>query len=687
VSASKPAAPEPDEIAGRFQIVQKLGAGAFGTVYKARDKVLGRMVAIKTIRLEGLAASQASLQEMLDRFSREARVAAQLKHPNIVTIYDIGNAEGLSYISMEFIDGVGLDRVIAQTGRMSVERAAALGTQVADALDYAYRQQKLVHRDIKPANIMIEAGDRVKVTDFGIAKVTDSAEHLTMTGSLLGTPSYMSPEQARGHALDGRSDLFSLGCVLYEMVAGVKAFRGESITALLFKIITEEPPPIRDLEPTVPDELLRIVAKALSKDPETRYQTGRELADDLLALTKPGFVPTLRQADVATIPGSQGPGQAPTIATPPTSQVTVSSASTLGRPAGASATVPAATAPVGPTVLIPETKAPPPLVAPPPPPVPRKSTAGAPRPPQPLVGPAPRKTGMSAGALLGLALAGLVVVAVAGVGGWYLLGRRAAAPSPTASLSPAPETTSAPATPAPATGAAAGGPAAEAGTAGTGGTPSVATAPLTTLAPPPARETVTGARPGPTQRAQAAPPPAGRAGGGPAPSESQAGPGAPQAAPGETAPAAGNYDFLNQIPSEALDGRDAGAVAQKYRSDRSGGSTGYGATTRLRARERFPGNTTLLERPAVGTLWHLMVAENAYHKKTGRYGSLRELQGAGVLRLDVPILGDGSFRRARYHFTVSVQSDGFRAEAQPLALQGRPFFVDDSGYIRSADQE
>ena len=204
--------PEPTEIAGRYQVVQKLGAGAFGTVYKAKDKILGRMVAIKTIRLEGLAAAGASLDELIDRFKREAQVSAQLKHPNIVTIYDIGEADGLSYLAMEFIDGVGLDRVIANDGPAAASSGRPLlAAQVADALDFAHTNN-VVHRDIKPANIMIEAGDRVKVTDFGIAKVTDSGDHLTMTGSLLGTPSYMSPEQARGSALDGRSDLFAVGC-------------------------------------------------------------------------------------------------------------------------------------------------------------------------------------------------------------------------------------------------------------------------------------------------------------------------------------------------------------------------------------------------------------------------------------------------------------------------------------------
>ena len=197
--SSNPANPEPTHI-GKFEIEKVLGAGAMGKVYKARDPELDRFVAIKTIRLEGLAASQASLDDLVARFKREAKVAAQLKHPNIVTIHEINSVPGNTYLVMEFVDGVGLDRVIKGSGKMAVERAAAIGIQVADALDYAWRGPKLVHRDIKPANIMVEPGDHVKVTDFGIAKLMtgDTVDHLTATGSLLGTPSYMSPEQARG---------------------------------------------------------------------------------------------------------------------------------------------------------------------------------------------------------------------------------------------------------------------------------------------------------------------------------------------------------------------------------------------------------------------------------------------------------------------------------------------------------
>src|SRR6185295_16293267 len=167
-------------------------------------------------------------------------------------------------------------------------------------LDFAHKKG-VVHRDIKPANIMIEPGDRMKVTDFGIAKMADSGEHLTVTGSLLGTPSYMSPEQAKGATLDGRSDLFAVGCILYEMIAGKKAFRGDSITGLIFKIITEEPQLITELDPTLTPEVVQIIQRALSKAPDARYQSGRELAEDLLSFSRPGSSPTLRQGEIDTL--------------------------------------------------------------------------------------------------------------------------------------------------------------------------------------------------------------------------------------------------------------------------------------------------------------------------------------------------------------------------------------------------
>ena len=649
MSASRPAAPEPTEIAGRYLVEKKLGAGAFGTVYKAKDKELGRLVAIKTIRLEGLAASQASLEDLLKRFKQEAQVAARLKHPNIVMTYDIGTSEGLSYISMEYVDGVGLDRVIAKSGKMSVERAAAIGAQVADALAFAHKHA-VVHRDIKPANIMIEPGDHVKVTDFGIAKVTDSAEHLTVTGSLLGTPSYMSPEQARGGVVDGRSDLFSVGCILYEMMAGQKAFRGESITALLFKIITEEPPSLRELDPTVSDEMLRIIGKALAKAPETRYASGRELADDLLALTRPGFVPTLRVTEAPTLPPDTPPGDVPTLASPPTvrPEATIASAATAARPGAASSTPPPPPTPppLPPTILTPST------LKPEPPPVPARPAPPA-RAPQPLVSAPPRRKGGGAGLIVGLGLAGALGLAVLAGGGYYLFGRKGAPvePSPSPAVSPAEEAAATPATEAaPAT-------VAEAVPSPAPGVPATPVPSSTG----PGRGAPVDDRRTPAQPAPVRPPATADAGGTPPP---------------------GDYAFLDEIPSDEGDGRAAGeALAQKYRS--GGTTTGY-PTGRFRARARVPPGVTAPERPAVATLLYLNTVQEAFHRKNGRYGNLRELADASLLVLDVPFDAEG-FRRARYGFRVTAGSDGYRADALPLGAVGRAFMVDDSGFVRLPD--
>jgi serine/threonine protein kinase len=645
VSATKPAAPEPSEIAGRYLIEKKLGAGAFGTVYKAKDKELGRMVAIKTIRLEGLAASTASLEDLLKRFRQEAQVAARLRHPNIVMLYDIGTSEGLSYISMEFVDGVGLDRVIAKSGKMAVERAAAIGAQVADALAAAHKHG-IVHRDIKPANIMIEPGDQVKVADFGIAKLTDStAEHLTATGSLLGTPSYMSPEQARGGKIDGRSDLFSVGCILYEMLAGQKAFRGDSLTAVLFKIITEEPPSLRELDPTVSDEMLRIIAKALSKAPETRYQSGRELADDLLAVTRPGFVPTLRAAETPTLPPDTPPGDVPTIASAPTIES-------------------APTAPgLAPTKLVPPPVVPPPLptvVSAPPsvssvPPVPGRPPVSA-RPPAAAARPA-RRSGISPLVLLGVAAVGLAFV---GVAGWLLLGRlRAPAAAPEASPTPAAEAAQSPiapaSTPSP---LAASGEAAPAVQPEQTPTPLAAAPAAGRTASPGSHPASAATRPTPPPQTAAAQPP-------------------PNVAEG-TAAAGGAYGYLDEPPADTADGRAAGeALAQKYRA---GGGSSYSGT-RYAQRQRVPRGISGPERPAVATLLYLHSAEEAFHRANARYGTLAELKTAGLLMLDVPFDASG-FRRARYGFRMTVSADGYRAEARPMGPVGRLFFVDDSGFVQ-----
>ena len=649
--------PEPTEIAGRYQVVKKLGAGAFGTVYKAKDKILGRMVAIKTIRLEGLAAAGASIEELMDRFKREAQVSAQLKHPNIVTIYDVGEAQGISYLAMEFIDGVGLDRVIASAGPLGVERAASLGAQVADALDFAHRNS-VVHRDIKPANIMVEAGDRVKVTDFGIAKVTDSGEHLTMTGSLLGTPSYMSPEQARGATLDGRSDLFSAGCVLYEMLAGKKAFRGDSITGLIFKIITEEPPPIREFDPAIPDEMVRILSKALAKSSDSRYQTGREMADDLLALTRPGATPTLRQSEVATA-GAMKMTATPTVNAPPTMQ------------SAAPATLNAA-----PATVVSARPATPARVSPPPPPAAAApARVGA----RPAPSPPPRS---NSGLLIGAGVGALVLLLGAGAAAWYAFTRRppAAAGTLEGSAGATSSRTAATAPPstltadAGTTGAGtATGPAAASGAEAAPPATSAPAGPAATLPAPPATSAA-----GPTSRG------AGRSAAG---GEGAAAP--PVTAAPETAPRAADerFRYLDEEAPEG-DGREAGErAADSYRSRQGRGTAGgFGSSRRFAQRERSPRDLRPVERPAVATLRHLMDREEAFRKKTGHYGTFDELARGMGLALDVP-LGATSFHRRGYRFDVTVETDGFRITAVPNMPGPRAFSGDDSGYIMRAGQE
>jgi serine/threonine protein kinase len=622
LSQPKPSTPEPTEIAGRYEIIKKLGAGAFGTVYKAKDKILGRLLAIKTIRLEGLAAAGTSLDELVQRFTTEAQVSAQLKHPNIVTIYDIGEAEGVSYLAMEFIDGVGLDKVISQSGKLPLERAASLAAQVADALDFAH-QHSVVHRDIKPANIMVESGDRVKVTDFGIAKVTNSADHLTVTGSLLGTPSYMSPEQARGAEIDGRSDLFAVGAVFYEMLAGKKAFRGDSITGLIFKIITEEPTPIREIEPSLPEDVVQILAKALAKAPDNRYQTGRDLADDLLALTRPGSSPTMRQTEIGTSPIRPGAPLAPTI----------SRAATL---AGAAPTQMGAA-----TRVAPPTGArvgPPPVPPPGPPPIPQPSTpparAGAPRPAK----------SSSSGILIVLGLLFLALMGAVVAAGWYFFLRK---PSET-QVAQVQEPTTVPTT--------------------------LAAVLPTTQGPAPSLAT-----PEPTPVAVATPVPTPRAERPRTPPPTQA---ARPPDVKENPPPSSSKGFLEQEPTEGGDGTQAGEhLAQTYRSEqgRNAGGT-FGSRGHFNRRPTSPLNQTPDERPAVAAMRHVMNAEEAFRKQHGRYGNLREMQGGHNLFLDVPVEPE-SFERKGYRFQLTLAADGFRILAQPKSVGPRAFRGGDDGYI------
>ncbi len=259
---------------GRYQIESELGKGAMGVVYKATDPNIGRAVALKTLRLDVHGIEQ---EEMLRRFKNEARSAGVLNHPSIVTIYDAGEDQGLFYIAMEFIEGRTLGELIQEHRVLPVEQVISITRNICAGLDYAHNKG-IVHRDIKPANIMITPEGAAKIMDFGIAKVSGS---LTSTGQVLGTPNYMSPEQVKGRQLDGRSDLFSVGVMLYEMLTGEKPFMGQGVTTIIYKIVNENPIPPRDLDITIHPGLSAVVTRTLAKDPYERYQTGAELMSDL----------------------------------------------------------------------------------------------------------------------------------------------------------------------------------------------------------------------------------------------------------------------------------------------------------------------------------------------------------------------------------------------------------------------
>jgi serine/threonine protein kinase len=259
---------------GRYEIIGELGRGAMGVVYKAKDPTIGRTVALKTLRLDVHGLETA---EMVRRFQNEARAAGLLSHPNIVTIYDAGEQDGNFYIAMEFIEGTTLQEVLAERRILPAEEAIRLAREICKGLDYAHAYG-IVHRDVKPANIMITPRGAVKIMDFGIAK---SGGSVTSTGQVLGTPNYMSPEQVKGRPLDGRSDIFSFGVILYEMLTGEKPFVGQNVTTIIYKIVNETPIPPRDLDVTIHPGLSAIVTQSLAKSPDDRYQSGADLVRDL----------------------------------------------------------------------------------------------------------------------------------------------------------------------------------------------------------------------------------------------------------------------------------------------------------------------------------------------------------------------------------------------------------------------
>jgi eukaryotic-like serine/threonine-protein kinase len=263
---------------GRYRILDFLGAGAMGEVYLAEDPHIERKLAIKTVRLVGRPQE---VEDRKKRLLREARAAGRLLHPNVVALFDAGEADGLLYLAFEFVEGSDLAQRL-ERGPLSLREVLRIVRQVADALEYAH-SQGIVHRDIKPSNILIDTIGRVKVADFGIAKMAGQSTELTVAGSVMGSPQYLSPEQIRGEELDGRSDLFSLGVVLYELLSGSRPFAGETITTLVYQILHKEPPPVSALR-AIPPRVEELLRRMLAKDRDERMATAAEVAKELAAI-------------------------------------------------------------------------------------------------------------------------------------------------------------------------------------------------------------------------------------------------------------------------------------------------------------------------------------------------------------------------------------------------------------------
>ena len=291
---------------GRYEIVAELGRGAMGVVYKARDPQIDRLVAVKTVSLWG--QDQDEETEFRMRFMNEAQAAGRLHHAGIVSIFDVGeNPENQDpYIVLEYVAGESLNRILAREKKLPLAQALQLAEEIAQALDYAH-EQGVVHRDIKPGNILVTEDGHAKIADFGIAKL--NLAHFTLPGRVMGTPAYMAPEQLSGEGVDGRSDLFSLGVILYAMVTGHSPFQGNSATTVCFKVANREPVAPSAFDLTLPREVDEVISRAMAKEPEQRYQRGAEFAEDVRQVQqvfKAGSTTTSLRAVVSTGTRSTG---------------------------------------------------------------------------------------------------------------------------------------------------------------------------------------------------------------------------------------------------------------------------------------------------------------------------------------------------------------------------------------------
>ena len=279
---------------GRYRILDELGRGATGVVYRAQDPAIGRIIAIKTIRLSDFT-DETERERLRERLFREAQSAGMLSHPNIVTIYDIAEENGLAYIFMECVDGPSLEKVLNNPEAIRSDNALTILRQTATALDYAH-QKGIVHRDIKPANILIHERSHAKITDFGVAKIM--SQQMTQSGVMMGTPNYMSPEQVQGHAVDGRADQFSLAVIAYEMLTGEKPFLADQLPALLFRIVREDAVPPQRLNSSIGPQVETVLKKALAKSAKDRYGSCIEFVDALAGALQasPGWRPLPRSS-------------------------------------------------------------------------------------------------------------------------------------------------------------------------------------------------------------------------------------------------------------------------------------------------------------------------------------------------------------------------------------------------------